>query len=391
MKIVHIMISCFYIEGAGYQENLLSKAHKRDGHDVTIISSQYCFNSKYEPLTRPAGEYINDDGIKVIILPDNKRLPSILGTYQRKCKGLYATLDNVKPDIIFMHGLTEKDGYDAAKYVSRHSNVILYCDHHQDYYNSAHLNKGLLSKLHFNLLIKPIAQYIANYCRMFWGTTPWRVQHLIEVYGIPKEKADFLVMGADDTKIHWSDKSELRLAIRAKYNIGRDDFLIVTGGKINKEKNIHILANAVSSNNLPNVKLLIFGQPDDATKPLLDCYNNNENIIQIGWIDSDKVYDIFLSADLGYFPGTHSVLWEQAVACGLPTVFKLWDGMKHVNVNGNSILQEVITVDTISALLSDLVGNTKRMEDMRNAAMNAKNMFCYSEIAKKAIGVENPK
>ena len=125
MKIVHIMISCFYIEGSGYQENLLSKAHKRAGHDVTIISSQYCFNSKYEPLTRPAGEYINDDGIKVIILPDNKRLPSILGTYQRKCKGLYATLDNVKPDIIFMHGLTEKDGYDAAKYVSRHSNVIL--------------------------------------------------------------------------------------------------------------------------------------------------------------------------------------------------------------------------------------------------------------------------
>lgn len=65
--------------------------------------------------------------------------------------------------------------------------------------------------------------------------------------------------------------------------------------------------------------------------------------------------------------------------------------MKHVNVNGNSILQEVITVDTISALLSDLIGNKKRMEDMRNAAMNAKNMFCYSEIAKKAIGVENPK
>ena len=37
MKIVHIMISCFYIEGAGYQENLLSKAHKREDFNKVVF------------------------------------------------------------------------------------------------------------------------------------------------------------------------------------------------------------------------------------------------------------------------------------------------------------------------------------------------------------------
>jgi len=385
MKIVHIMISCFYIEGAGYQENLLPRAQIREGHNVTIISSQYCFNSKYEPMSRPAGEYLNSDGIKVIILKDNKKLPSILGTYQRKCQGLYEALDKETPDIIFMHGLSEKDGIDAAKYVAKHQAAKLYCDHHSDYYNSANLNKGILNILHFNLLIKPITRYISKYCTKFWGTTPWRVQHLVEMYGLPKEKVDLLVMGADETKINWANRENVRRRVRERYNIGENDFLIITGGKINIEKNIHILAQAVSELEIERIKLMIFGQPNNATKPLLDVFQDNPRIIQIGWVNSDNVYDLFLSSDLGYFPGTHSVLWEQAVACGLPTVFKLWHGMMHVNINGNAILQESVSVDGIKEQITKIVSDSSMYEEMKTNAIVAKDAFCYSEIAKRAI------
>lgn len=379
------MISCFYIEGAGYQENLLPRAQKREGHDVTIISSQYCFNSKYEPMSRPAGEYLNPDGIKVIILKDNKKLPSILGTYQRKCQGLYEALVKEKPDIIFMHGLSEKDGIDAAKYVAKHRAVRLYCDHHSDYYNTASLNKGLLNKLHFNLLIKPATKYISKYCTKFWGTTPWRVQHLMEMYGLPKEKVDLLVMGADEAKIDWANREDVRKRKRTEYKIGEKDFLIITGGKINIEKNIHLLAQAVSELEKNDIKLMIFGQPDNATKPLLDEFKDNPRIIQIGWVNSDSVYDLFLSSDLGYFPGTHSVLWEQAVACGLPTVFKLWQGMMHVNVNGNAILQESVSENNIKEQITQIVSDPHLYEEMKSKAIVAKDGFCYSEIAKKAI------
>jgi hypothetical protein len=42
----------------------------------------------------------------------------------------------------------------------------------------------------------------------------------------------------------------------------------------------------------------------------------------LGWVPSEKVYNYFFAGDLAFFPGTHSVLWEQAVGIGLPCILK---------------------------------------------------------------------
>jgi hypothetical protein len=39
MKIVHICLACFYVEGMGYQENLLPKYHVKQGHQVTVLTN----------------------------------------------------------------------------------------------------------------------------------------------------------------------------------------------------------------------------------------------------------------------------------------------------------------------------------------------------------------
>lgn len=128
------MISAFYIEGAGYQENLLPRAHKRMGMDVTIITSQYCFNSKIKVGSRPAGTYINNDGIKVIVLEDNKRLPFI-SPFQNKCKNVKKTLVEDVPDLIFMHNIEYMDSREVAQYASK-MKIPLFCDNHSDFYNT---------------------------------------------------------------------------------------------------------------------------------------------------------------------------------------------------------------------------------------------------------------
>ena len=45
MKIVHICLACFYVDGMGYQENLLPKYHAQK-HDVTIITSDFAFDNR---------------------------------------------------------------------------------------------------------------------------------------------------------------------------------------------------------------------------------------------------------------------------------------------------------------------------------------------------------
>lgn len=226
---------------------------------------------------------------------------------------------------------------------------------------------------------------IANRANRLWGTTPWRVEYMQDVYGVPAEKTDLLVMGADEGEIDWENKNAIREAIRKQYNINKNDFLIVTGGKINSAKNIHLLADAIVALNRKDVKLLVFGSLDKEMEERFIKYADKENIVLAGWIKSNAAYNIFLAGDLVCFPGTHSVLWEQAVACGIPGIYKLWDGMKHVNVNGNAILLDKCTTNNIKACIESIINNKNAYSRMKENAINAMSSFYYSDIALRAI------
>ena len=39
MKILHCCLAAFYIDDYGYQENILPKIHKKQGHQVEILAS----------------------------------------------------------------------------------------------------------------------------------------------------------------------------------------------------------------------------------------------------------------------------------------------------------------------------------------------------------------
>lgn len=382
MKIVHIAISCFYIEGAGYQENLLPKAHRKAGHEVSMISSQYSFNSKGQTEYRPTGTYINENDVKVIILKDTPHLRFGLSMFKKKCYGLYKALENERPDIIFMHGLSALDSYTVLRYLRKHPQVKFYADQHGDYYNTIY---STLGRFVLNFITRPMVKKIVNRANRLWGTTPWRVEYMQDVYGVPAEKTGLLVMGADESKIDWENKDRIRKTIRSQYNINENDFLIVTGGKINRAKNIHLLADAIVALNRKDVKLFVFGSLDKEMEGIFTKYADKENIVLAGWIKSDAAYNIFLAGDLVCFPGTHSVLWEQAVACGIPGIYKLWDGMKHVNVNDNAILVKDVTEENTLNAIQLILNDKELYNKMKKNAELAMTSFYYSDIARKAI------
>ena len=179
-------------------------------------------------------------------------------------------------------------------------------------------------------------------------------------------------------------RDAIRLRIRQEYGMGEQDFVIVTGGKIDKNKHIDLLMEACAS--LSGVKLLIFGQVLDDIKEQFDALlEESSNIVYVGWISADRVYDYFFAADLVVFPGGHSVLWEQACASKTPCVFEKWDGMQHVNNGGNSDFIENVTTESIRGKIEEL-HFTKAYEDMKRAACSDKtDIYLYSRIAKKSL------
>lgn len=382
-KVLHCCLACFYIDNYGYQENILPKMHKKLGYDVKILASTetYVENKQLgyvEPKT-----YFNEDNIEVTRVPYIKWLPAKLVRKLRIYKGVKKFLNSYQPDIIFVHDLQFLSIRQIVKYAKK-KNVKIYVDCHADYVNSGRsfVSMNILHKF----IYKKCAKKIIPYAEKFYGTLPVRCDFLNEVYGVPKDKIELLVMGVDDSKFAYEDKGIIREETRGALGISKDTFLIVTGGKIDANKNIHILAQSINKISNPKIKLVVFGSLADDMKEEFDKYKENDNILYVGWKNQDEINNILLSGDLAIFPGTHSVLWENAVGCGLPCIFKKWDGINHVNVKDNCILLEEINQKILKDVILELFNDKEKYNFLlNNSEKYARVAFSYLEIAKRSI------
>lgn len=384
-KIVHVMIASFFKEGYGYQENIITKKHVELGYDVSIITYDRfgLFREIFDG--EESGDYINQYGVHVYVLPKNrsiiKRVP-ILMFCAPYTIGFYALLSKLEPDIIFVHSIQSQESLQILRYKKKHSNVRLFFDHHADYYNTP-VTTVPQKIVHYGLF-REYARKLMPYTEMFWAVSPWRLDYLRKVYGVKESKSQLLVMGGDEELIDWSHRLEIRKDVRIRYKIPEEAFLVITGGKISVEKNVHVLYNCIKG--MSNVYLLIFGRIEKDAEPLFD-FSQEDNIRYAGWLSPEETYQFFLASDLAVFPGTHSVLWEQACACGIPAIFKDWSGgFNHVDVGGNCIMLDKITEESLRQAINFIMSNESVYSKMKNVAeSNARLKFSYMQIAKKAI------
>lgn len=389
MRIVHIAPNAPYNEGWGYQENLLPKYQAKLGHPVTLIVTNLRHEEGGLNETK-CTDTISADGFRVIRRKQIRSKIPLIGKAFVKLH-VFDLLMSLKPDLIFYHGLVSTTIFQATRYKERiNPDCVLVQDNHLDYNIGFDPRKGMKTRF-YALIYRSIYRLNDKHISRVYGVTPWRKAYAEKVFGVPSRKTDVLLMGADDEKINFPNRAEIRESVRGEHKIGKEDFLVVTGARIDKRKKIHMLMKAV--NELGGVKLLVFGNVMDDVKEEFSAHLS-ENVKWVGWIDSDKVYDYFFAADLVFFPGQHSVLWEQACASKAPCVFGKWEGMEHVNNGGNADFLEPVTIESIKRKIRALMF-TKEYFDMKEvAASEATDIYLYSVIAKKsiadAIAIMNP-
>ncbi len=385
MKILHIVPSAPYNDYWGYQDNLLPKYHKKLGYDVTVITTNTMHKDGKIVETQPA-DYLLSDGVRVIRI-EKKQYPHIILTNLNSKLDIWDKLLEIQPDFVFYHGLVSTTIYDVIKYKKKvNKNLVIVQDNHLDY-NIGRKFKTLNEKI-IRGFYRHLNRKSVPFITKIYGVTPWRKKFAEDYFKIPKSKTDVLIMGADDEKIDFANRNKIRKEIRNKYNIKDTDFLISTGGKIDKKKNIHLLMQAVK--NIPDVKLLVFGGVnEDVKEEFENALKQSENIIYVGWLDADKVYDYFFASDLVAFPGQHSVLWEQACAAKVPALFERWEGMEHINNGGNSDFFDDVSVSGLEQKLREIIF-TEKYEEMKRVANSEKtDIYLYSNIAKKSLETVN--
>ena len=384
MKILHICVCGPYTDDFNYQENLLTKYQVESGYEVSLIASQWAWgdDGKIKQITKT--DYVDSVGAKIFRL-EIKGNKNVFYRYKR-FRTFYETIEKVEPDIMFVHNMQFFDIDQIVQYAKKHK-VVIYVDNHADFSNSA---RGMLAKIFYKTVWRHYAKLIEPYTDKFYGVMPSRVDFLINIYGLPKNKCELLVMGGNDELIQKAERHEVQSRIRAKYHIADDDFLIVTGGKIDAYKTqTFLLMRAIREMNIDRIRLLIFGSVDDEYKDEMNSLCDGSIIQYAGWVESDQSYEYFAAADLVVFPGRHSVYWEQVASQGIPMICKYWDGTTHVDIGGNVEFLMEDSVREIKGKLLGIVNHPEKYAHMKNVAnSDGRQTFSYREIAKRSVGLD---
>ena len=339
MRIIHICLCGTYTDGLGYQENYLAKYHRKSGNDVFLIANEWAFDNEGKRIQSCDTDYTNADGVHVFRL---KCKPGKVANTLRVYPEISNLVKELQPDILFIHGCAFWSIHKLAAYLKKHNVVRVYVDNHADYSNSATnwLSKNILHRI----IWRSCAKAIESYTRKFYGVLPARVDFLTELYGLRSKKCELLVMGADDDAVEAAAKPEVKAAIREKYGIAADDFLVMTGGKIDMFKTqTLLLMEAARKIQNPKVRLIVFGSlvPELKKKAL-------------------------------------SLVDE---------LVKEWPGTHHVDLGGNVRYLTQDTAEEIQGEIAWLVDNPEEYEKMKAVAEEkGKQVFSYKKISRRSIG-----
>ena len=304
-----VMLQDFFGFDYTYQENLLTKYYVELGHEVVLISSTYesvfdYIKDKYDKTKeKSVSEHL---GAKIIRLPYSLNILHKL----KKHAGVYEILEEEKPDLIYAHDI-HLNLKEAVKYVKKHPECKIIMDYHADFSNSA--NGWISLNILHKILRKHILYKYIKYIKRIFPIIPASAYFLNKVYSVPYEDMKLLPLGCDYLKSLEVIQNTDQLAIRKKYGIDEDAFVIITGGKFDPLKQTEVLINAVEKINDSKIHLIVFGK---ASEENIEYENKLKGLVEkanihfTGWLNNDSVLELMAVSDIAVYPASQSVLLE---------------------------------------------------------------------------------
>ena len=379
MKILHFCMNAPFAENYSYQDNLLTEYQHKLGHNVRIVTSTRTRDENGKIVNTSTGFKVLDNGVELVRIEVKGKLRLMLGWYA----GILPLIQEYQPDLIFVHGLCSFIPRDALKYKKLYNkNVRIVADNHQD--RGTTIVSGFPFSTIMSLHRRCWKKWISGIDKVY-GTTSWRKTFAEKYYGIPCEKCEVLIMGVDTDRIK-KDWKFWRDTVKQKLGIPESDFVFITGGKLDNRKKILESMRAFHKTNEPYTRFLIFGSVDKEIKAEFETIiSSDPRIIYIGYIDSNDVWKYFYAADFGVFAGRHSVLWEEAIGCGLPCLFHRYEERDHTEVCGNCICIKEDTVEAVYEVLLKILSDKTYYDIIKANAVRASEKFSYYSIAEKSL------
>lgn len=378
MRILHLCLACYYIDGYKYQENILPRLNKQDGHDVLILASTETFvDNKNLGYVEPS-EYVTEYGVPIHRLPYRKILNQTITTRIRLYRSLYEEIEAFAPDVIMSHDLCYLSVLDVIRYMKKHPQVKLYADTHTAAYNSG--RNWVSLNIQHRILYRSWIQKALPYVRKYFYIGSSEGEFSVQNYGVPKEKMEFYPLGGIIPKPQVYEEN--RKKRRDELGLQEGEMLFVHSGKLDALKRTEELLKAFSS--VPGLKarLIVIGSiPDDMQSTLQPLISADDRISYLGWKSGDDLLEYLCACDLYLQPGSVSATLQNAICCGCAVV-----AYPHVNytdykydcfiwVNDEKEMRE--------AFQSLETGECDLIKLRRNAETCARELLNYDVLAKR--------
>lgn len=331
MKVVHVCLSCFYVDGYAYQENELVRQHVEGGHDVTVITSTENFGLDRRLTYVAPSSYFGLDGAPVIRLPYRRWLPQKVMRKLRMHPGVLGLLQEIKPEVILFHGLCGWELHAVARYKKLNPGVRLFVDSHEDQNNSARgfVSRNFLHKLYYAGIVRRCRRYFDKILCVSLET----MDFVHRVYGVPKAELEFYPLGGrvfDDAEYR-----ERRARGRAQAGVREGQILMLQSGKMGHRKKVleslRVFIDTLGS----HLRFVLSGSLDEQLRGEAEALIESDSRIQfLGWKAADELNDLLCGADVYVQPGTQSATMQMALCARCPVI--LDDVPSHVPfVEGN--------------------------------------------------------
>lgn len=381
MKILHLCLSNFFIDGVGYQENELVCEHVRSGHDVLVIASTETIDVNGKPSHVSPSNYIGVEGARIIRLPYRKFLPKKIMEKLRMHPGLMNLLQKECPDVIMFHGTCGWELITVHRYLKKKSDkkVLFYIDSHEDYHNSARnfLSKYLLHRIYYRSILKSVLKKTLQKILCYSLES---IDFVKNEYKISEDYLELYPLGGrplDDENYNHKRNSTRKL-----YGLKESDILIVQTGKLNERKKILESLNAFQETTNENLRFIIAGVLDiSIKKEFYRILSLDRRISFVGWKSLEDLTNLLCAADLYLQPGTQSVTMQRSLCCRCAVL--LYNYKSHyLYINQNGWL--INTSLELTSILSSI--NCTDLEEMKiNSYELAKKILDYKILAKRIL------
>lgn len=367
----------------GYQENCLPPQQQNLGHEVVMVTSTEIPEHRSVERTRfPPGEY-EYNGVRTVRLEPLVQLELTNDVVLRR---LHRTLRDIDPDVIHAHGTLAPSTLQAIVYGIVSSTPVLIDEHlDEDNFSLSSPKRRLLFKL-FTSVIAPIIRRSAE---GFLPINQYSKRFLIEQLGVPEEDIEVLPNGIDTEQFHPDE--EVRTRVRQRLGFADDDFVCVTAGHLEPEKDIETIIKAFDRtlDSFPDAHLLIIGPgPDSYMNDLeeqVDQRGIGDHVRFLGFVDRETLSELFNAADVGIWPGV-GITQNEAIGTGLPAMIAERSSISHLVESGNGMMFERGNSSDLAECIKKYGANPALVETHSERAVEyAETTLSWHAIAKQSI------